>query len=247
MSDDFKITGNPSATQPMTYKGIDVATSSDLIGEAKLPGVRLWGHRINLSGEDGIECEECEMREEIPDILQMSSGFREVIYKLYILGKFKNTRCEPEFETDQSVLNHNVTSGGHTTTTTNTKHKIKLDDGYVIAGGGTIYESSSPRYTTGQMLTDREWMNLVQEAGPDINSLSDSISDMGDSMRSAGHSIGDMTMTVDKSTHEDLKKDASWSDPRSSTNTSVQIEGDVDEKSMKEKFASALCERAGLR
>jgi len=258
MSDNHKITGNktmPSSAQGIQIQGVDVAVAdNDMRGRTQFPGVRLWGHRINLSGEDGIECEECEMREEIPDILQMSSGFREVVYKLYILGKFKNTRCEPEYETDQSVLNDRTTNVGydpnkvHWTTTTSTQ-KLKLDDGYVIADGGIIHKSTSDRYTAGDMLTDKQWMQLVQEAQPDTVSLgdvSDSISDMGDSMSKAGGAMSDMTMMVDKSTHEDLQKDAGISH-RSSTNTSVQMDTDVDDKSAKERFAAALCEKAGIR
>jgi hypothetical protein len=67
---------------------------ADVAGELKLPGLRIWGHRIILDGEDGIKCAECDMEEEIPDLIQATTGFREVLYKLYLLRKFKDADCD---------------------------------------------------------------------------------------------------------------------------------------------------------
>ena len=235
MSGDYTL--SPPGHTPQSVKDANTQQMKDLgvlksdRGRTQLPGIRLWGHRINLSGDDGISCEECEMEEEVPEILQMSSGFREVVYKLYILGKFKNTRCEPEFETDNSVLHDNVT------VTTTGSHKLKLDDGYVIADGGAIIDSTSPRYSAGEMLTDKQWMQVVQEA-----QSGDAVT-IGD----VSSAMSDMTMMTSPQTHDDLKKDAGIStSSSSSTNTSVQMEADVDE-STKEKLARKLCEKAGIR
>ena len=87
------------------------ATSdSDPIGTV-IPGLDLWGHTLTLSGDDGIECQSCDMEESIPELVQMSGGFREVIYKMYILSKFKRERCSSTFKRDDSVLNEDDRDG----------------------------------------------------------------------------------------------------------------------------------------
>lgn len=225
----------------LTVQGVDVATTRDIDlskGRTQLPGIRLWGHRINLADSDGIECEECEMREEVPDLLQQSSGFREVVYKLYILGKFKNTRCEPEFETDQSVLNTRTTtttSGDTVDFQTGGQYRVDVGDGEVVTDGTTIYQSTSDQYRAGDILTHDQSLKLRAEWEKQQNRSS--MKDMGASFNSLSNTMSDMSDTLD----------SAGVDTSSSTNTSVQIEGDVDDKSAKERFASALCEKAGLR
>lgn len=223
-----------------TGTGDAIGKVSDLkvTGEATIPGVRLWGHRINLAADDGIKCEECEMQEELPELMQMTNGFREVIYKMYVLGKFRQETCKPEFESDHSVIPDRTRHVGYDpskvhwvddNTGTYTR-KLKLDNGYVITDGGVIYESTSPDYHTGDMVTDKEWMQMVRDA-----------QDTGRT------SIGDMSMMVGPDMHDDLRQDAGMSvDKSATTNITADFDdGKVDE-SMKEKFARKLCEKTGL-
>jgi len=243
MSDD-----TPYGT--LTVQGVDVATTSDLdldSGRTQMPGLRLWGHRIILDGDDGVSCEECDMSEEVPDLLQMSSGFREVVYKLYILGKFKNTRCEPEYETDQSVLHTRTTNTSDTDTVqfqTGGQYRIDVGDGEVVTDGNVIYQSTSSDYHAGDMLTHRESLELQAEW--EDQQKQSSMKDMADSFSSLSDTMGDMQMMTSPQTHKDLQRDAGL-DTGSATNTSVQMDADVDDKSAKEKFAAALCEKAGIR
>jgi hypothetical protein len=136
------------------------------------PGVRLWGHRIILSGEALISCEECEMEEEVPELLQMSSGFREVLYKLYILGKFKNTRCDSlnglpagEGITDKSGKNGAPPYNRdkvHWSSGSNT-YKCNFDDGQVIFGDGTVIKSTSNKFSAGDTLSQHQMTQMFQE------------------------------------------------------------------------------------
>lgn len=95
--------------------GVTVTTSggsvSDPIGELKnTPGIRLWGHSIILEGDTGIKCKACEKEEEIPELLSMSSGFREVVYKMYVLGKFREESCSPDPDEIDEMLNKRDTT-----------------------------------------------------------------------------------------------------------------------------------------
>lgn len=222
-------------------------TDDDAIGTT-IPGIRLWGHRIILNGESGIKCEECEMEEEIPDLLQMTNGFREVVYKMYILGKFKNTRCEPEFETDQSVLNHDVTNIGYNPnkvhwTDTTTKNGRSLDQSvsqYVpqntrIALGGEEWEHDGHghwhSHDSGTIMSSGEMRNKFGDRF-DMT--------LGGSMAGATtshHSIGDVSMGGG------IDKDAGAPPSKTVGTGGVDVDADLSEEekdSLKDKFVSAL-------
>jgi hypothetical protein len=51
--------------------------------------LRIHGHKINLSEDDRVFCESCTQEHEIPEVFAQSSPFRQVVYKMYLLGKFK--------------------------------------------------------------------------------------------------------------------------------------------------------------
>lgn len=139
--------------------GKDLAQKSDLnltAGRTQFPGVRLWGHRLSLGST--IECQECEMSEEVPPLLQESSAFREVVYKLYLLGKFKHTHCQQQHETDNSSLHTRTTNIGGSLV------KMEIDDGSVITDGAIIYESTSDQYYAGDMLTEQQYMDIASQA-----------------------------------------------------------------------------------
>jgi uncharacterized membrane-anchored protein len=90
--------GNQKMDVTSDGRQVAVAGSVDFIPSAKNE-IDLWGHRFaGLSG-DSIECEHCNETEEIPEILTQSTGFVQTIWRLYILGKFKNeASCKSEYE-----------------------------------------------------------------------------------------------------------------------------------------------------
>lgn len=58
----------------------------------------LYGHNLHLSINGDVECDQCEMAVETPDIIQQSSGFVQVVYKLHAIGQFKYESCEVDIE-----------------------------------------------------------------------------------------------------------------------------------------------------
>jgi hypothetical protein len=90
--------------------GVTVMTSGGSVGgsiEESVSGVQLWGHTIVRNEGNSIKCQDCEHEEELPELLEMSNGFREVVYKMYVLGKFKREECSPDPEDIMDGLNKN--------------------------------------------------------------------------------------------------------------------------------------------
>jgi len=51
-------------------------------------------HAITTSDDfHSFECERCEESFEVPEIFLKSTGFRTIVYEMYILGHFKNNTC----------------------------------------------------------------------------------------------------------------------------------------------------------
>jgi len=77
-----------------TKVGDSVSACHAVVDEADyepFPYIRMWGHAISIDNEK-ISCYKCGKTEEIPDILSNDS-FRDAVYKMYILGGFKNDGC----------------------------------------------------------------------------------------------------------------------------------------------------------
>ena len=180
-----------------------------------------WSHNLKPIGSNSIKCSHCEMEEEIPELIQRSTGFRTVVYKLYVLGKFKNTRCTGKYETDHSVLN---TRDTHVTTTKGTEIKV---DGqrYTYAGGNewlNMSNGSSIRtdhlvMEHGHEVMDKMPPHMVQSIGVDIAS------------QPQFHTPDLSSAGVDTS----------------SDTTTVNI--DAKNMSIREKAAKKLCDKAGIR
>jgi len=155
-------------------------------GRTMTPGIELWGHQLSLDGGSSFECEYCEMEESVPELVQMSSGFREVAYKLYILGRFRSEECVPKFEADRSVLRDNTTNVGYDPNsvhwTDSGQHIMQFDlpDGYVVTDGSMVHESTSSQYYAGDVITDKEYVKLSNEAA-DADVLNHDTSDSSDS------------------------------------------------------------------
>jgi len=91
--------------------------------QSSVPGIQLWGHSIVLDGERGIKCHLCEQEEEIPELLEMSNGFREVVYKMYVLGKFRASSCSPDREDIEDII-EDLDRNTDKFTTPNTRHRV---------------------------------------------------------------------------------------------------------------------------
>lgn len=55
----------------------------------------VFGHSI-IFRDGTIECMDCDMEEDIPEIIRSGSGEREALYKMYLFSKFLEVRCIPE-------------------------------------------------------------------------------------------------------------------------------------------------------
>ena len=218
-----------------SFPGVNITTSDgrvktadmdDAIGtlDKDVPGIRLWNHRIVLDGDSSIKCEECEMEEEIPELLEMTNGFRQVVYKMYLLGKFKDTSCKVQFETDNSVLNHN-------TKTTNGAYCVDVGDGEVVTDGTIIHKSTSSKYDVGDLLTHNESLEL-QKKWSEKQSRN-----VNDAAPPHGTSIGGM------STSGGLDTSAGGVDTSSTSSLNIDASDALDEdekKSLRDKVTNKL-------
>lgn len=221
----------------------DLGIMKDDRGRTQMPGVRLWGHRINLAGGDGISCEECEMSEEIPDLLQMTSGFRQVLWKMYILGQFKHTSCKPEYETDNSVL-HTTTNIGYDAKKLTTSSGRELDklvatlipqNQRITVAGENWEHDGHGTWHSHDSGTIKKSGEMKQDFGKEFTlMLPMAITHPQDDMWQ-GASLGSNRGGVDHSAGRST--DIKGVHDRSSLNIDTD---DEEKKSLKEKFVSAL-------
>lgn len=125
----------PGLTTTLSGPGVQTEIQSSV------PGIQLWGHSIVLDGDSGIQCQLCEQEEELPDLLEMSSGFREVIYKMYILGKFKTTPCSPDPEDIEDII-EDLDKNTDTFTKPNTRHRVDPNKLHWYGPGHTTTSSA---------------------------------------------------------------------------------------------------------
>lgn len=64
-------------------------------GERMVKDVDFSGHNITASSTS-VECVVCDMEEAVPELILDSAGFRQVVYKLFLWGKFKSEKCKRE-------------------------------------------------------------------------------------------------------------------------------------------------------
>lgn len=110
--------------------------------QSSVPGIQLWGHSIVISGERGIKCELCDQEEELPELLEMSSGFREVVYKMYVLGKFKKSSCSPDPENIEEII-EDLDKNTDKFTKPNTRHRVDPNKLHWYGPGHTTTTSSA--------------------------------------------------------------------------------------------------------
>lgn len=127
-------------------------TIADYSGESRPRSetVDMYGHSLTVN-DDGVSCTVCDESIDVPEIFQESSGFNQVVYKLYIFGQFKNMSCEHEYEQDNSILHTDDTNipynnnrilwcGGDTYTTNGSTAKYEIPRGLKITHDGSTYE-----------------------------------------------------------------------------------------------------------
>lgn len=237
------------------FPGVDVTTPSKTVGVAgdvnvdniqtEIPGIDIYGHKI-LIKDNGLECLECEMEESIPEVFLKSSGFYEVVYKLYIFGKFKHSRCEASFEQDNSILNHDKTNvgydpnrvhwvGGDTYTTDNSSVQWQVPEGqrfmlegkeYVYKGSGKFVDS-----TTGRA---HDIAELQAKHGSKASHTLAASANTQQPYQRDSLSIGDHNMSID----------SAQTQLDTATQPDVTVQGDnlteQAEETLKEKAARAL-------
>ncbi len=67
-------------------------------GEPRLSLVEMWGHKPFMKEDGTIKCATCRFEAEIPTLFQETTGFREVLYKLYVYGQFKQVDCSRDID-----------------------------------------------------------------------------------------------------------------------------------------------------
>lgn len=80
------------------------STGADLLVRRDGALADLYGHVIRFGDDGTISCLNCGMEKNVPQLLQESTGFREVVFKIHIISKFKEEECLPEQEDVEDLL-----------------------------------------------------------------------------------------------------------------------------------------------
>lgn len=101
---------------PTSYK--DLISQSDITNISQDgPLMRAWGHSliVDTGGEThSIKCQECEKEESVPGLLEQSSGFRQVVYKLHAFGEFKQSSCGTDTtDLEDIIKDRGIDKGNH--------------------------------------------------------------------------------------------------------------------------------------
>lgn len=208
------------------------------------PGFELWGHAIDFSG-DNISCHACDMEEEIPELLEMTKGFREVVYKLYVLKKFKKTSCKRKVKRDD-IFGHND-NPNHITYD---PHTVNWTDNTTRTPSG-LQKSVSENVPRGTRL-NIDGTHWAHEGDGYWTSLDDSsVMSSADMHTHHGkdftNSLAERMMNVD--IHKN-KFNTPSRDSISKSTSDVDVDVDMSEEevdAVREKAAKKLCERKGLR
>lgn len=84
-----------SYSRPLQFDGTIKTTSGDDVIGYLLQGQNslIYGHRLQFN-HNSISCVSCDIEYEIPEIIQGTAGFRQVLYKLYLMEIFRSKMCE---------------------------------------------------------------------------------------------------------------------------------------------------------
>lgn len=105
--------------------------------------INLNDHRILFDDLSTVTCKDCDEEHKIPQIIRESSGFTEVVYRLYLVGKVANTSC--------------VTVG--TSLGNKDTHRVHPDSGDAISSA----YNPNKTYTKNLNLSDKQKMKLIEK------------------------------------------------------------------------------------
>lgn len=156
------------------------------------PTIELNHHEIEWEDDFmSFECRRCETSFEVPEIFQASSGFRVAVYQMYIFGHFRKNKCPEEDKSEaerlQDLLDKhsgeddtplggpiNPNPSPYTPPNTNPQDlywmnnngiwQVETGNGSVVTDGSVIMESEDPQYAIGDMVDERTFMELKQQA-----------------------------------------------------------------------------------
>jgi len=113
------------------------------------PTFQLWGHTITTGEDGGIKCSHCNKEEELPELFERSGDFREVIYKVYVFGKFKEEECslDPE-DIEDTTKGDGFDHNGDPISNPNSRHRINPNR---VHWSGTTTTTSSAQSDTVDM------------------------------------------------------------------------------------------------
>lgn len=154
-----------SNTNPdIKYEGLAQANSSHP------DTIHVGSHKVSFSERDTLSCEMCDIEMTVPVILLESSGFTEVVYRLYLLGQFKEQPCQSPLENGEYIeyINGNTithsTSSGDTSYTTNNTISIPTENGRVLTNGDVVIDSTDSDYTAGDKLMGTDYHKLSSKS-----------------------------------------------------------------------------------
>ena len=139
---------------PTTSINTDMSVDNITINE---DFIELWGHDIIIN-KDGdshtMKCDACEKEESVPEILTMSSGFRETLYKLYIFAEFKHDSCKSKGERIEDIMKDRDGVNKYKTISGNDYYTI---DNVTINGADVDAEKLKKEIKHGSSYTVNTW------------------------------------------------------------------------------------------
>lgn len=253
------------------FPGVTVQTTGGSVSDPTqqmVSDINLWGHSIVLDGDSGIECQACDMEEEIPELLSMSSGFREVVYKMYILGKFRKQSCNPDPEDIEDMMddlnknvdpitrkNHrvppsNIHWSGNTTTTSSAQsdtvdmyvpqgQRMMMDGTeYIYHGDGTWVDTDRNAAFGTVDLIDKHGKTAKKHFPPEI------VQEKEDKLQRRKDMMNQQSLdTVGISDIQDAGVDTG--SIQTDTVTNISIDADTSDLNAAEKMDRGLQDKAG--
>jgi len=171
-------------SDPIGTLTFDNGSSIDTHVRSAAQSLAVGGHSISYNDDfTEFECTTCGTEFAVPDIFQASSGFRQAVYQLYIIGHYRHNECPGPEEKDLDDILDDLDDNGNTTppnwppTTTppadpnriywqdpNTVWRVDTGNGTVTTDGGLVFDSTDPDYYAGDMLTEKDFMELHSDS-----------------------------------------------------------------------------------
>lgn len=119
-------------TDSSDLASLPTITEEEAIGVlSDKPGTVMFGHSV-IFNEDSVKCSLCDVEKDVPEMLSMTKGYREALFRVYLAASFKEVDCDFESE----IGGETFKQGPKTTT-----------DSDFVTGPNDLYTSSSGTYT----------------------------------------------------------------------------------------------------